>query len=167
MARAVPARLWLGGVVSAHRDRQFITTVVQQVRRCVRSSAILVGVDGLASDVTAFRRVFRQPVHTGRHGRSRLLGEPDLLRGQVVKQSAERHVVSVSRPVIEGTRAAISAVLAATHSGTDINTASTERLNATLRSSLAPLARRGRAIAHSDAGLTAGRYLVGCASTFP
>lgn len=166
LALAVPARLWLGGVVSSHRDLPLILALVQRVRRCAVSGAILVCVDGLASYVTAFRRVFRTAPHTGRRGRPRLLPEPGLLIGQVVKQYAHRHVVSVSRRVIQGSAAAIRAVLVATSSGTDINTAYIERLNATFRSSLAPLVRRGRAIAHTEAALTAGMYLVGCADNF-
>ncbi len=49
---------------------------------------------------------------------------------------------------------------------TVINTASIERLKATFCSALAPLARRGRALAHNHAVLTAGMYRVGCAYTF-
>ena len=67
---------------------------------------------------------------------------------------------------MRGTEAAIAAVLAATHSGTGINTAYLERLNATFRASLAPLVRRGRAIAHTEGVLTAGMWLVGCAYNF-
>src|SRR3954464_2514743 len=69
MAMAVPSRLWLGGVISPRRDLALITTLVQMVRCCARSLAILVCVDGLASYVTAFRRVFRNPVRTGQRGR--------------------------------------------------------------------------------------------------
>ena len=98
---------------------------------------------GLASYVTAFLRVFRHPVHTGRRGRPRLVLEEGLLLGQVVKRYVQRRVVSVERRVVRGTEAAIAAVLAATHSGTGINTAYIERLNATFRASLAPLVRRG------------------------
>lgn len=151
MALAVPSRLWLGGVVSAHRDLGLITRLVQIVRSCAAGAAILVCVDGLASYVTAFRLVFRQPVHTGRRGRPRLVPEQGLLLGQVVKQYAQRHVVSVSRRIVQGSAEAISAVLTATHSGAQINTAYIERLNAAFRSALAPLTRRGRAIAHTVA----------------
>lgn len=166
MAMAVPFRLWLGGVISPHRDLVLITTLVQLVRSCGRSLAILVCVDGLASYVTAFPRVFRHPVRTGRRGRPRLVGEPGLLLGQVVKRYVKRHVASVEHRVVRGTEAAIAAVLAATKSGTGINTSYIERLNATFRASLAPLVRRGRAIAHTEAVLTAGMWLVGCAYNF-
>src|SRR3954447_4031607 len=72
MAMAVPSRLWLGGVVSARRDLTLIMTVVGMVRRAARSLEFLVCVDGLASYVTAFTRVFRDPERTGRRGRPRL-----------------------------------------------------------------------------------------------
>jgi transposase-like protein len=61
LALAVPSRLWLGGVLSPQRDTALITALVQQVRACASSLAILVCVDGLASYVTAFLRVFREP----------------------------------------------------------------------------------------------------------
>jgi hypothetical protein len=165
MALAVPSRLWLGGVISPRRDRALITELVQKVRACGRNLALLVCGDGLASYVTAFLHVFRHKVATGRRGRPRLVVEPGLLIGQVIKHYARRCVVKVVHRVVRGTATAIAKVLRAT-GGTVINTAYIERLNATFRSALAPLARRGRAIAHTEAVLTAGMYLVGCAYNF-
>jgi len=166
MAIAVPCRLWLGGVISPRRDRVLITTLVQMVRSCGSSSAILVCVDGLVSYVTAFLRVFRTPVRTGRKGRPRLVLEKGLLLGQVVKQYAQRRVVSVSYHIVRGTPETILTALVASGGGTTINTAYIERLNATFRSALASLVRRGRAIGRKDVVLTAGMYLVGCAYNF-
>jgi transposase-like protein len=166
MALAAPSRLWLGGVISSQRDLVLITTLMQMVRTCARTLAMLVCVDGLASYITACLRVFRDPVRTGRRGRPRLVLEAGLLLGQVVKRYVQRRVVSVERRVVRGTAEAIAAVLEATGSGTGINTAYIERLNATFRASLAPLVRRGRAIAHTETTLTAGMYLVGCAYNF-
>ena len=166
MALAVPSRLWLGGVISPQRDVVLITRLMQRVRACACTLAILVCVDGVASDITACRRVFRHPVHTGRPGRPRLVPEQGLLLGQMVKRYVQRRVVSVERRVVQGTSEAITAVLAATGGGTGINTAYIERLNATFRASLAPLVRRGRALAHTATALTAGMYLVGGAYNF-
>jgi transposase-like protein len=166
LALAVPFRLWLGGEVSAQRDLPLITRLVQRVRACARSGAVLVCVDGLASYVTAFVRAFRRPVRTGRRGRPRLEEEPRLLLGQVVKQYAQRRVVSTTCRIVRGTPAAIAAALAATAGGTQINTAYIERLNATFRSALAPLTRRGRALLHQPGRLTAAMYLVGTAYNF-
>ncbi len=166
MALAVPSRLWLGGAISPHRDGPLIRRLVERVRACASRLAILVCVDGLSSYVTAFRRGFRLPVRTGRPGRPRLVLPDGFLLGQVVKRYTRRCVTGVEQRVACGTAAAISAVLAATKSGTTINTASIERLNATFRSCLAPLVRRGRAIARTETWLTAGMWLVGCAYNF-
>ena len=168
LALAVPSRLWLGGVVSPHRDGVLIRGLVALVRAAATGvggvgTGLLVCVDGLASYVTAFRRAFRVPVHTGRVGRPRLVLSDAFLLGQVVKQYAKRHVVAVAHRAVCGTPAAIAAALAATHGGTVINTAYIERLNATFRQHLVPLVRRGRALARTTTLLTAGMYLVGCA----
>jgi transposase-like protein len=166
MAMAVPSRLWLGGVISPRRDLGLILAAVRMVRRAARGPALLVCVDGLASYVTAFARVFRDPVRTGRAGRPRLVPTSGLLLGQVIKHRAGRCLTGVTRRVVRGTEAAIAAVLTATGTGTGINTAYIERLNATFRGALSPLTRRGRAIARGAEALTAGMYLVGCAYNF-
>ena len=166
LALAVPTRLWLGGVISGQRDLPLIARLVQRVRGCAMTPAILVCVDGLASYVTAFLKVFRQPVYTGRRGRPRLVLPDGFQFAQVVKHSAKRHVVGVTRRVIRGTLDGIEAVLTATATGTVINTAYIERLNATFRAHLAPLTRRGRAITRTEAALTAGMWLVGTAYNF-
>jgi transposase-like protein len=166
LALAVPARLWLGGGVSPQRDRVLITALVRQVRACARRLDLLVCVDGLSSYVTAFRRMFRDPVRTGRRGRPRLVLAAGFQLGQVVKHYAQRRVVSVRQRVVEGTAAGIAAVLTATGTGQGIHTAYIERFNATMRSALAPLVRRGRALAHKAETLQAGMYLVGTAYNF-
>lgn len=166
LAMAVPSRLWLGGVISPHRDLVLITTRVPLVRSGARSLAILVCVDGLASYVTAFLHVCRYPVRTGHRGRPRLVLEEGLRRGQVVKRSVTRRVASVEHRVVRGTEAAIAGGLAATHSGSGIHTSYSERLHATFRASLAPLVRRRRALAHTEAALTAGMWLVGWTYNF-
>ncbi len=161
LALAVPTRLWLGGVISRQRDLPLITRLVQRVRACALTPAILVCVDGLASYVTAFLKVFRQPIRTGRRGRPRLV-----LPAGFQFAPAKRHVIGVTRRVIRGTLAGVEAVLTATATGTVSNTAYIERLNATFRAHLAPLTRRGRAIARTEAALTAGMWLVGTAYNF-
>src|SRR6266540_1626176 len=113
LALAVPTRLWLGGVISGQRDLPLITRLVQRVRASAVTPAILVCVDGLASSVTAFLKVFRQPISTGRRGRPRLVLPDGFQFAQVVKQSAKRHVIGVTRRVIRGTLERIEAVLTA------------------------------------------------------
>jgi transposase-like protein len=166
MALAAPSRLWLGGVISPQRDLTLIRALIRQVRACASSLAVLVCVDGLASYVRAVREGFRQPVHTGRRGRPRLVRPAGLLLAQVVKQTRRRRLVGVTRRVAIGTLAAVQRVLATTGTGTQINTAYIERLNASFRACLAPLARRSRCALHRPALLTAAMYLVGMAYNY-
>ena len=129
-------------------------------------TAILVCVDGLAGYPGAFRRGFRTPEHPGQPGRPKLREAPGLLIAQVVKRYEHRRVVSSETRVAQGTVAAVAAVLAATGTGRQINTAFIERLNATFRARLTPLVRGGRALLHDEERLQAGIYLVGCAYNF-
>ena len=85
---------------------------------------------------------------------------------QVVKQYAKRRVIGVQHRLVQGSAAAIAAVLEATGGGSVLNTAFIERLNATFRAALAPLVRRGRALVRMEATLEAGMYLVGCVYNF-
>jgi transposase-like protein len=166
MAMAVPSRLWLGGVISPTRDKALIGALVQRVRRAALSTAILVCVDGLASYASAFPAAFRHAIRTGRRGRPRLVLAAGFQLAQVVKRYTQRRVASVTHRVVHGTMAAITAVLCATSTGATINTAYIERLNATFRSRLSCLTRRGRAIARTQALVTAGMWLVGGSYNF-
>ena len=167
MAMAVPSRLWLGGVVSPHRDLVLITTLVQLIRAC-GSPPGHPGVrrrvgqlcHGLHAGVPA-PGPHRPPRAAPLGGRSRGCSWARWSSGM-----SSGGWSSVERRVVRGTAEAIAAVLAATGSGTGINTADIERLNATFRAALAPLVRRGRAIAHTETSLTAGMWLVGCAYNF-
>jgi hypothetical protein len=136
----------------------------QWVRSCARHLALLGCGEGVARSGTACPRVCRQPVRTGRRGRPPVGAEPGLLLGPGVKRDGTRRVASVDPRGVRRPDAAIAAVLAATRRGTRRHTASSARRNATWRASLASLVRRGRALAHTAAGLSAGRWLVGWAS---
>jgi hypothetical protein len=166
MAMAVPSRLWLGGAISAHRDKHLIRQVAEQIRACACSLVVLVCVDGLRSYVTAIGQVFRVPVLTGKVGRPRLVRPAGVLLAQVVKTYTKGRVAGVTRRVVFGCPMDVERVLSATHTGTVINTAYIERLNATFRACTAPLTRRTRALAHHVSTLTAAMYLVGTVYNF-
>jgi hypothetical protein len=85
-AMAAPSRRWLGAVISAQRDGHRITALAEPVRAGAKRWAFLLCVDGVASDVTAFQKVFPHPLRTGRAGRPRLEVAPDLLLAQGVKR---------------------------------------------------------------------------------
>jgi transposase-like protein len=167
MALAVPSRLWLGGVVSPVRDLGLIQGLVDLVRLAWRpGQALLICVDGLASYVTAFWRAFREKVSTGRRGRPPYRLPEGVLLGQVVKKHSGRRLVEVVRRAVWGGLGRIHRVLRRTATGRQINTSYIERLNATFRSRLASLVRRGRGLAHEARTLESGMYLVGCAYNF-
>lgn len=161
MAICVPYRLWLGGMVSVHRDRRLVGALAALVRAVAASAAVLVMTDGLSGYVKAFRRAWRVPLYTGKVGRPRLVEEPGLLLGQAVKQYERRRVVGVMHRVAVGSIAAIEKALAATGAGSVINTAYIERLNATFRARLWGLVRRTRSLARRQQLLEAGMWLVG------
>jgi hypothetical protein len=81
LALMVSTRLWLGGVVSVHRDRRLADRLLQQVRACCRPRhPILVCTDGWAAYV---RRVgvFEIPVGHGRGREQEPLGQELTRRG--------------------------------------------------------------------------------------
>ena len=85
---------------------------------------------------------------------------------QAIKRYARRRVIGVlRRVVVRGTEEAVDARLVCTQGSESavINTAYIERLQATLRSRLAALARRTRASARQRRTLEAGMWLVGIA----
>ncbi len=166
MALAVPSRLWLGGDLSPARDGALVTATLRRVAACAVSTALLICVDGFTAYVGAVRTVFRVALHTGQPGRPRLVLPETVLLAQVVKSHQGRRLVDVTRRVVFGTAEAVADAIAATRSGTQINTSYIERLNATFRAALAPLTRRGRRLAHGTALLTSGMWLVGTAYNF-
>ena len=170
MAVALPARLWLGGVVSRARDGALVMRLRERVRAGATRRALLRGVDGFVSSVGAARSVFRAPVYTGKRGRPRLDRPDGFLLAPVVKSRTGRRRAEVTRRVVVGTEDAVVRAIAATRGGTPITTAYSERAPegtpATFRAPRAPLARRGRGIAHGTALVESGLWLVGCAYTF-
>ena len=166
MAVQVSTRLWLGGVLSPRRDGALIVALVQKIRAGALPRPLLLCMDGLAAYVRAIRRVFRDPVTSGRRGRPALQAWRGLYIAQVIKQYARRRVVAVRQRIVQGRRAAIERLLVHTQGGGQINTAYIERLNATFRARLGRLVRRGRALARRIPTLAQGMYLVGTVYNF-
>jgi transposase-like protein len=158
MALQVPTRLWLGGVLSVHRDQKLIEALAQKVKACAAFGAILLVTDGLASYVTAWKRAFRTPLYTGKRGRPALLAWPQVVIGQVIKRHRAKRLVEVEARLVQGEetqRQALSLPEQKLHSSY------IERLNATFRARLHGLVRRGRALYRQQPTLQAGMYLVG------
>jgi len=166
LALMVSTRLWLGGVVSAHRDTDLIAALVRQVRQMARCPPLLLAVDGLSTYVTAFQQAFRSPLpRQGASGRSHLVAWPNVAIVQVVKQRVAGRL-HIDRRIVQGDTDLIDRLIQATQGHGGINTAYIERLNATFRQRLSALARQTRALARRPQTLTAGMYVLGCLYNF-
>jgi transposase-like protein len=165
-AICVPTRLWLGGAVSARRDRALLAEVVAQIRTVARNQPLLLAVDGLHAYIAVFQEAFRSkwPRH-GRRGRSQLVAWSGIVIVQVIKHLSAEHF-HLERRVVQGSEAECQALLQASGGGQLINTAFIERLNATFRQCLGHLVRRSRHQARKVETLQPGMYLLGCVYNF-
>lgn len=162
MAMMVSTRLWLGGVISPHRDKALIQSLADKVRTMALCRPLLVAVDGLPSYVKAFQRAFRSklPRH-GQLGRCQWRSWPELMMVQVVKTRTPGKF-NVTRRIVQGCTQQIAHLIQSSQGQGGINTAFIERLNATFRQRLNVLARRTRTLAAMPQTLQSGMYVVGC-----
>jgi transposase-like protein/IS1 family transposase len=166
MAIQVSTRLWLGAEVGERRDKTLINALMQRVRACALCRPLLICVDGFSAYLNAIRGTFREPIPTGKPGRPRLRPWDGIHIAQVVKQYRRHRVVGVVKRICQGTASQVKALIQASQGLGGINTAYIERLNATFRSRLAPLVRRGRSCVQHVSTLHAGVYLVGTVYNF-
>lgn len=181
LALCVPTRLWLGGLVSAHRDQAMARALALKVRACALARSLLVVFDGFSAYVAAMRRAFRTPLQTGRRGRPRLVAWPRVVFGRIIKSRkghrlerierqvlspVEAVVLSSAHPPAVGAASRAEHLLSQSQAGGVLNTAYIERFNATMRSLVAALARRSRALIRLPETLEAGMYLAGCVYNF-
>lgn len=178
LALCVTTRLWLGGVVSDRRDKLLIRALALKVRACALCRPLLVVFDGFAAYVKEFRKAFRNPLHTGRPGRPRLIEWPRVVLGQIIKSRKGRRLHEITRRLIEliergrvllpgqqtpvEDRAQAAALLDASQGGGGLGTSYIERLNATFRSRLCALVRQTRSLVRNPLTLERSMYLVGC-----
>jgi transposase-like protein len=167
-AMTVFSRLWLWGAINWERDTALVQPVIEQVRAAAQPGRpILFAVDGFTAYVTSIRKVFRDPLHTGKPGRPRLVVWADLHIVQVVKQRVGRRLVSITRRLAHGSMASAEAIMQATQVELGrINTAYIERLNATLRTWMPALVRRTRTPSGRRDQLEAALFWTGCVYTF-
>jgi len=166
LAMMVTTRLWRGGEVSEQRDLPLIRRLIERVRHCAARRPLLVCTDGLVSSIRAIRETCRDPVPTGQSGRPRLRPWRNVLIAQVVKRYERRRVVETDRRIVDGTPTRVETLRRRSQGNGVIKTAYIERLNATFRERLAPLARRGRALARQTLTLHEGMFVVGTVSNF-
>jgi transposase-like protein len=167
-AMSVFSRLWLWGTIGWQRDEALITPVIEQVQAAARpAQAILWAVDGFKAYVKLILSVFRDPLHTGKPGRPRLLVWEDLHSVQVVKQRVGRRLLSITRRLAYASLRRAEELMQRTQVECGcINTASSERLNATLRTWMPYLVRRTRTPSGACERLEAALFWTGCVYTF-
>lgn len=166
LAMMVQTRLWLGGEVSEQRDLPLSRRLIERVRRCAVHRPLVLGTDGLCAYRRAMRETFRDPVPTGTGGRPRRRPWRHVLIAQGVKRYERRRVVETDRRMVDGTPTRVETRRRRSQGDGVINTAYSERLNATFRERLAPLARRCRALAREPLTLHEGMFIVGTVYNF-
>jgi transposase-like protein/IS1 family transposase len=168
LAMMVPTRLWIAGEVSKTRDSNLTDRLMEQVRRCCKTMAVLlICTDGFAAYPKSILKSFREKVkRTPGRGRCRLEVWADLHIGTVIKCTVKRRLKEIVRRVTYGTEEMAQKSLKQSQGGSMLNTSFIERLNGTFRERLASLTRKCRHAASKRATLHTGMYLVGCTYNF-
>ena len=166
-AMEVRSRLWLGSVISRHRDGRLNGGLLIRVRACGPVEKILLVTDGLSSYKSQALKVFREALHTGKVGRPRLVLGAGVMIARVIKRYQRRRVVAVMRRVVAGSEAeVISRVIATQRSmlaliNTAFHRAPARRLSrAPAGSSGASDPRRGTQALYARSGDVAGGQLL-------
>jgi IS1 family transposase/transposase-like protein len=136
------------------RTQQTAHSLIHALRATLAPTCVpLVTTDGLRHYYYALTAHFGHWVSRGR--RQRWQVDPRLLHGQVQKQYRRRRVVHVRRRTVCGRGGRLRLVLRALGWSGLLQTAFVERLNLTVRQSVAALTRRTWATAQTAAGLRA------------
>lgn len=164
MVMMVGTRLWLGASVNAVRGKDLIRACLRFAARCALCRSLLLAVDGLNMYAKAVEKTFRSKHRL--HGQHpRWIAWTTVSITQVVKKRGGKRG-AIERIILQGDEAEIQQLRQQSQGGTMINSAFIERLNATFRQRLAPLARRSRAMARSPKTLTDLVFLQGCVYNF-
>jgi transposase-like protein len=154
LAMMIQTRLWLGGEVREQRALPLRRRLSARGRRGAARRPLWVCTAGVGSYIRAMRENFRAPRPTGRGGRPRRCPWRHVCIAPVVQRYERRRVVETERHRVAGTPARVETLRRRSQGGGVSNTADMERLHATCRERLAPLARH-------TLTLQAGRFLVG------
>ncbi len=91
---------------------------------------------------------------------------PQVCSAVVIKRTAKKRVVEITRKMVQGTLEQAQALLSVSHGGTVLNTAIPLRLNGTMRKLLASLTRKCRHAARRLAALESGCGRLRCTYNF-
>jgi len=166
MAVEVRTRLWLGGALSPQRDLNLLVRLMQGVRQCALMRPLLICADGWRSYRRAVQRVFRDAVPRRGPGRPRLRAWDKLCLVQIMKYNPLQPARGMLCRLVQGAGQQVCDLLRQTQGEGVANTAYIERLNATFRTRLCGLVRRGRALLRQQDTLPHGLYLIGTVYNF-
>ena len=166
MAITVSTRLWLGGAVSACRDANLIVSLIEQVRDCALYRPLLFCVDGFIAYVYAINKVFRTSIFNGKRGRPYLKQWENLCVVRVIKQVCGKRVIGIRQRIACGTWNQAYLLLKKTQNTLNFHVCYIERINATFRSRITALVRRGRSLVRQLLRLQHAIYLVGSVYNF-
>lgn len=164
MAIMASSRLWLGAVVSTHRDGELISRLATLVRRWALKVALFITFDGFAAYRDAFEKAFSDR-GKGSWRRTVNVVWDCLTLAQVVKHKANGQF-HIGRYVLRGSCTMLARLLPHTQGEGVINTAFIERLNGTFRAYLAPFVRRTHGLARTQQTVTDAVFLLGCVYNF-
>ena len=105
----VGPQLWLGGVVSARRDKQLIRTLAEQVRVCLCPGPV--AFDGLKTCIATFQRALRERLPGSGRGRPRLVAWPQVVLVRVIKRYRKGDGVAVEQRIVQGTPTLLARLL--------------------------------------------------------
>ena len=91
MTLQVHTRLWLGAVVSPHREA-LSCTLLQKECTCALAQPLPIAMDGWSSYFSAIQAAFRPALLTRERGRSRLFARPDIHTHHAGDQGSSRAI---------------------------------------------------------------------------
>jgi hypothetical protein len=150
-----------GGAGREPRALLLLRRRMARVRRWAACRRLWVCTDGVVAYLRAMRETYRAPGQTGTGGRPRLRPWRHVLLAPVVQRDERRRVVDTPRRIVEGPPARVETLRRRSQGGGVLTTADLERLHATCRARLAPLARRCRALVRHTMTRHAGLFVVG------
>ena len=165
MALMVSSRLWLGAVVSPHRDSHLIGQLAQLVRRWAQQVALLITFDGLAAYRDAFEHAFTERRRSSTSRRTQACVWNCLTLAQVVIHRV-KGASYIDCWLLRGLCTMLVRLRNLSQGDGTINNAFIERLNDTFRLYLAVLVRRTHALACTQLTITHAVFLFGVVYNF-
>ena len=166
LAMMVKTCLWLAGEVRAQRDRPLIRQLIERVRRWAAHRPLLCLYRWVVLLYTGDARDLARPCAYRNPGTPPAASLAQHLHRPVVKRYTQRRVGAVERRIVDGPPARVETRRRRSPGDGVINTAYSERCNATCCERLASLTRRSRALARRTVTLQHGMYLIGTVYNF-